>query len=99
MACGAVMAGKRSVVMFQNSGLGNAVNPLTSLNYPFRIPLLLIVTLRGEPFGPKDEPQHELMGEITTAMLETLRNQGSLKGVRRLARMGVTGLEPVTSSL
>ncbi len=73
LACGAVLAGKRSVVMFQNSGLGNAVNPLTSLNYPFRIPLLLIVTLRGEPFGPKDEPQHELMGEITRAMLETLR--------------------------
>jgi phosphonopyruvate decarboxylase len=73
LACGAVMAGKKSVVMFQNSGLGNAVNPLTSLNYTFRIPVLLIVTLRGEPFGPKDEPQHELMGEITTALLETIR--------------------------
>ncbi len=73
LACGAVMAGKKSVVMFQNSGLGNAVNPLTSLNYPFRIPLLLIVALRGEPAGPKDEPQHELMGEITTALLENMR--------------------------
>ncbi len=73
LACGAVMAGKRSVVMFQNSGLGNAVNPLTSLNYPFKIPLLLIVTLRGEPGGPKDEPQHKLMGEITTHLLETMR--------------------------
>ncbi len=73
LACGAVLGGKRSVVMFQNSGLGNAANPLTSLNYPFRIPLLLIVTLRGEPFGPKDEPQHELMGKITTSLLETLR--------------------------
>ena len=73
LACGAVMAGKRSVVMFQNSGLGNAVNPLTSLNYTFRIPVLLIVTLRGETGGPKDEPQHELMGEITTALLESMR--------------------------
>ena len=73
LASGAVMAGKRSVVMFQNSGLGNAVNPLTSLNYTFRIPLLLIITLRGEPSGPKDEPQHELMGEITTALLDTMR--------------------------
>lgn len=73
LACGAVMAGNRSIVMFQNSGLGNAINPLTSLAYTFRIPLLLIVTLRAEPSGPKDEPQHELMGRITTSLLETLR--------------------------
>jgi phosphonopyruvate decarboxylase len=73
LASGVAMAGRKSVVMFQNSGLGNAVNPLTSLNYTFRIPLVLIVTLRGEPGGPKDEPQHELMGEITIAMLETMR--------------------------
>ena len=54
-----------AVVMFQNSGLGNAVNPLTSLTYTFRIPVLLIVTWRGEPGGRRDEPQHELMGQIT----------------------------------
>jgi phosphonopyruvate decarboxylase len=59
--------------MFQNSGLGNAVNPLTSLNYVFQLPVLLIVTLRGEPGGPPDEPQHALMGPITTAMLDALR--------------------------
>ncbi|MCH8126193.1 phosphonopyruvate decarboxylase [candidate division KSB1 bacterium] len=73
LACGAVMAGKRSVVMFQNSGFGNAVNPLTSLSYTFKIPLLLIVTMRGEPSGPKDEPQHELMGKITTDILESMQ--------------------------
>jgi phosphonopyruvate decarboxylase len=59
--------------MFQNSGLGNAVNPLSSLNYVFKIPVLLVVTLRGEPGGPPDEPQHALMGPITTAMLEVLK--------------------------
>ena len=73
LASGATLAGKKSVVMFQNSGLGNAVNPLTSLSYPFKIPLLLIVTLRGEPGGPKDEPQHELMGKITTDLLDNMR--------------------------
>lgn len=72
IACGAHIAGRKAVVMCQNSGLGNTVNPLTSLNFPFRIPLLLIVTLRGEP-GHKDEPQHELMGQITSSMLDTLR--------------------------
>lgn len=70
---GAELAGKRAIVMMQNSGLGNAVSPLTSLNAVFRIPVLLIVTLRGEPGGPHDEPQHELMGAITTQMLETMK--------------------------
>src|SRR5262245_8097068 len=72
IAAGADLAGRRSVVMFQNSGLGNAVNPLTSLNAPFRIPALLIVTWRGEPGGDPDEPQHELMGQITPGMLDLL---------------------------
>jgi phosphonopyruvate decarboxylase len=72
IAAGAWLAGRQTVVMCQNSGLGNAVNPLTSLNAPFRIPTLLIVTWRGEP-GLKDEPQHELMGEITGALLDVIR--------------------------
>jgi phosphonopyruvate decarboxylase len=72
IATGAEVGGKRAITMMQNSGLGNAVSPLTSLNAIFRIPTLLIVTLRGEPGGPKDEPQHELMGQITTKMLETM---------------------------
>lgn len=72
MAAGATLGGGRAVVMFQNSGLGNAVNSLTSLCHPFRIPVLLIVTHRGEPGGEPDEPQHEQMGRITTALLDTL---------------------------
>ncbi len=72
IASGAALAGRRSVVMMQNSGLGNAVSPLSSLNWVFRIPVLLIVTLRGEP-GLPDEPQHELMGQITTRILDELQ--------------------------
>ena len=72
IAAGAYLAGRKAIVMCQNSGLGNTVNPLTSLNYPFHIPLLLIITLRGEP-SLKDEPQHELMGQITGELLDTLR--------------------------
>jgi phosphonopyruvate decarboxylase len=68
---GAYLAGRKTVTMCQNSGLGNMVNPLTSLNFPFRVPTLLITTWRGEP-GVKDEPQHELMGQITHRLLETL---------------------------
>jgi phosphonopyruvate decarboxylase len=72
IAAGAALAGRRPVVMFQNSGLGNAVSPLTSLTFPFRIPLLLIVTHRGQP-GIHDEPQHELMGQITEQLLRLQR--------------------------
>ncbi|MCZ6763720.1 MAG: phosphonopyruvate decarboxylase [Alphaproteobacteria bacterium] len=72
IAAGAWLAGRNPVVMCQNSGLGNAINPLTSLNHPFRIPTLLIATWRGQP-GLKDEPQHELMGEITAALFDTMR--------------------------
>ncbi len=71
IASGAYLSGKRSVVMFQNSGLGNAVNPLTSLNSIFKIPILLIITHRGES-GIPDEPQHELMGRITSKLLEDM---------------------------
>jgi len=71
IAAGAWLAGRQTVVMCQNSGLGNAVNPLTSLNHPFRIPTLLIVTWRGEP-GQADEPQHTLMGWITQDLLRTM---------------------------
>jgi phosphonopyruvate decarboxylase len=72
IAAGAWLAGRQTVVMCQNSGLGNTVNPLTSLNWPFRIPTLMIVTWRGQP-GLKDEPQHELMGEITAGLLDVMR--------------------------
>lgn len=72
VATGAALAGARAVVMMQNSGLGNAVSPLTSLNAVFKLPVLLVVTLRGEPGGPPDEPQHQLMGAITTRMLEMM---------------------------
>ncbi|HXD21888.1 MAG TPA: thiamine pyrophosphate-binding protein, partial [Gemmatimonadaceae bacterium] len=71
MAVGAQLAGRQPVVMLQNSGLGNLVNPLASLTYPFRAPVLLIITLRGDP-ELHDEPQHELMGRTTRAMLDLL---------------------------
>jgi len=68
---GAYLAGRKTVTMCQNSGLGNMVNPLTSLNYPFQIPTLLITTWRGQP-GVKDEPQHEQMGRVTKDLLDAI---------------------------
>jgi len=70
-SAGAYLGGRKSVVLMQNSGLTNAVSPLTSLNYSFKLPVLGFVSLRGEP-GLNDEPQHELMGCITEKMLELM---------------------------
>jgi phosphonopyruvate decarboxylase len=62
-----------ALVYLQNSGLGNLVNPLTSLVDPkvYGIPVLLLVGWRGEP-GVKDEPQHVQQGAVTLPLLETL---------------------------
>jgi phosphonopyruvate decarboxylase len=53
----------------QNSGLGNAVNPITSMLQIYQIPVILLVSHRGEP-GKPDEPQHQLMGQITYQLAE-----------------------------
>ncbi len=61
------------VVLMQNSGLSNALSPLTSLNHTFEIPILGFVSLRGEPNEQgqnTDEPQHELLGRITDKLLK-----------------------------
>ena len=70
-ACGSTLGGKRAIAMMQNSGLGNAVSPLTSLAHTFEIPILLICTHRGQP-GIADEPQHALMGAITPELFDTM---------------------------
>jgi len=65
--------GEIGAVYMQNSGQGNAVNPLTSLADPdvYGIPMLMIIGWRGEP-GEKDEPQHLKQGKITLELLDTL---------------------------
>jgi phosphonopyruvate decarboxylase len=69
IAAGMVTAGKPAFVLMQNSGLGNAVNPITSMLYIYRMPVVLLVSHRGQP-GLPDEPQHELMGKITEQLAE-----------------------------
>ena len=66
-------SGKIAAVYLQNSGIGNLVNPATSLtdSEVYQIPALLIIGWRGEP-GEKDEPQHVKQGKITPDMLTQL---------------------------
>jgi len=65
--------GSTPLVYMQNSGLGNAINPLTSLadSEVYGIPMLLLIGWRGEP-GKKDEPQHVKMGKVTVGLLEAV---------------------------
>ena len=74
LAIGSFLAsGKSACVYMQNSGIGNAVNPLASLanGDVYGVPILFIVGWRGEP-GVKDEPQHVFQGKITCELFETL---------------------------
>ena len=101
IAAGAQLGGVRAMVMFQNSGLGNAVSPLTSLTAVFKVPVLIVTTWRGQPGGAPDEPQHKLMGPITPSMLDVMRipwepfpeNEAEISGVvgRAVAHMDATG--------
>ena len=61
------------VVYLQNSGLGNIVNPVTSLTHKkvYAIPVVYVIGWRGQP-GIHDEPQHKKQGEITLDLLELL---------------------------
>ncbi len=70
VAAGAWFAGRRPVVLMQNSGLGTSLNALASLSLMYGLPALLVVTWRG--FGGKDAPEHILTGEISPKLLELL---------------------------
>lgn len=65
--------GRYPVVYMQNSGQGNAINPLASLlnEKVYAIPCIFIIGWRGEP-GVHDEPQHAFQGEITLKLLEMM---------------------------
>ena len=66
--------GEVPVVYMQNSGIGNAVNPLMSLadEKVYAMPILLIIGWRGEP-GVHDEPQHVKQGEVTLPLLDAMQ--------------------------
>ncbi len=66
--------GKIPLVYMQNSGEGNAVNPLLSLTDPevYSVPLVLVIGWRGMP-GVHDEPQHVKQGKVTLALLDAMQ--------------------------
>ncbi len=67
---GAWLAGQRGALLMQNSGLGNSINALASLNVASQIPIVLVVSHRGDlgEFNPAQVP----MGQATGALLDAL---------------------------
>jgi len=65
--------GNIPLVYFQNSGLGNIINPLLSLADPdvYAIPILFVIGWRGEP-DVHDEPQHKKQGRVMLSMLDSM---------------------------
>ncbi len=87
----------------QNSGLGNAINPLISIAHKnvYSIPILLLIGWRGSP-GSKDEPQHEVNGLVTPKLLNildikycVLNNKGDFTKLRKLIKFSRKNNKPV----
>lgn len=72
MAAGAQLGGLRPMVLAQNSGFGNLINPLTSLVLPYRIPMTVMISMRGWPTADAGEPQHQWMGRLVESWLDSL---------------------------
>jgi sulfopyruvate decarboxylase subunit alpha len=70
VTAGAYLGGKTPALIIQNSGLGNSINALASLNKVFKIPLLILVAQRG---GKGETiPAQIPMGEATTRLLDAI---------------------------
>src|SRR5919198_5854053 len=48
IAAGLYLGGRRPAVMLQSSGLGNSLNAITSLLLPYQIPVLFVISMRGD---------------------------------------------------
>ena len=70
VASGGYLAGRKSCVLMQNSGLGNIINAMTSFNLIYKIPVLMFISWRG--FKGKDAPEHIIMGKKTLSLLKEL---------------------------
>lgn len=74
IAAGNYMAtGNIPLVYMQNSGIGNATNPLLSLTHPcvYSIPMVLVIGWRGDP-AVKDHAQHKKQGELTPVLMKDM---------------------------
>ena len=91
----AYFTGRKGVVVMQNSGIGNVINPLTSFSLIYRIPVLLVVGWRGYGGPPNDAPEHWVMGMKTPEILSLLGVPWAVLEPEELER----GLDDLTSKI
>ena len=72
IAAGAYLAGKKPIVLMQNSGLANSINALASLLIPYRIPVLFLVAWRGYPKDKNEPLYHRVMGKSTIKIMKDI---------------------------
>jgi sulfopyruvate decarboxylase alpha subunit len=71
IAAGVVLAGKRPMILMQNSGLGNCINALMSLTTLYEMPLLILMSHRG---GEGEQISAQMpMGGIAPSLLDTMK--------------------------
>jgi sulfopyruvate decarboxylase alpha subunit len=87
---GAYLAGRRGALLMQNSGLGTCVNTLGSLNVASQIPVVLVISHRGDlgEFNPAQVP----MGQAAERILDAL-------GIRHLMPRSIADLEAQADGL
>jgi sulfopyruvate decarboxylase subunit alpha len=99
IAAGLYLGGARPTVMLQSSGLGNSLNALTSLLLPYKIPVLAIISMRGDagewndaqvPMGRAVRPICDAIGiphatpEARESVADTVRAVGHTAFATRL---------------
>jgi phosphonopyruvate decarboxylase len=71
IASSAYFCGGIGCVLMQNSGLGNIINPLTSFNMVYQIPVLIVTSWRGR--RSDDAPEHQVIGRQLLPLLDSLQ--------------------------
>jgi sulfopyruvate decarboxylase subunit alpha len=70
IAVGAHFGGRKPIVFMQNAGLGLSINAIASLVQLYRIPLLFLISWRGDT--NQDAPEHHFMGSHTVKLLDAM---------------------------
>ena len=90
LAVGAFLAGERPLLFMESSGIGNAIDALTSLATVYSIPLVLFIAWAG--YKGRDIPHHNVIGEPLHSLLDSL-------GIPTFEVILGTSLEPVATAI
>ncbi len=94
IAAGIALGGGRAVAMMQTSGLGNALNALASVAVPYQVPMLLVISQRGEagewnvaqvPGGRMLRPSLDALGIQHVTLAEEREVEGAVRAAADLA--------------